>query len=268
MVPLGVCAMAVSTAVFPTLARHSAANEQTEMRELFGLTLRMILFLTVPATVGLVVLGRPIIELLFERDLFTAAVTDAVLVALICYAVGLPGHSLVEIVDRAYYALHDTGTPVKAAAVSMLVNLGLSASVVVLAGRGTVPCEQAYAGRPSPIRRRPGWKPVCSSAGSGRRGGGGPDLLPLAVAVLRYLAAALAMGVVLVLFGDALDPVVDTTHFAGKLVLVGTSRSVRLLTYLAVSLGLGSREPRLLLGLLRRWSLPRPSWAAHEDLLY
>ena len=82
MVPLGVCAMAVSTAVFPTLARHSAANEQAEMRELFGLTLRMILFLTVPATVGLVILGRPIIELLFERDLFTVAVTDAVLIAL------------------------------------------------------------------------------------------------------------------------------------------------------------------------------------------
>src|SRR5581483_4463538 len=60
MVPLGVCAMAVSTAVFPTLARHSAAEERGEMRELFGLTLRMILFLAVPAMVGLVTLGRPI----------------------------------------------------------------------------------------------------------------------------------------------------------------------------------------------------------------
>jgi putative peptidoglycan lipid II flippase len=252
MVPLGVCAMAVSTAVFPTLARHSAANEQTEMRELFGLTLRMILFLTVPATVGLVVLGRPIIELLFERDLFTAAVTDAVLIALTCYAIGLPGHSLVEIVDRAFYALHDTGTPVKAAAVSMLVNLGLSTSVVILAGRGTVPWEQAYAGLALANSAAAWMEASLLVWWLRRRGGGGPDLLPLAVAVVRYLAAALAMGIVLVLMGDALATAVDTTHFAGKLVLVGTLVSVGLLTYLAVSLGLGSREPRLLLALLRR----------------
>jgi putative peptidoglycan lipid II flippase len=252
MVPLGVCAMAVSTAVFPTLARHSAANEQTEMRELFGLTLRMILFLTVPATVGLIVLGRPIVELLFERDLFTAAVTSAVLIALTCYALGLPGHSLVEIVDRAFYALHDTGTPVKAAAVSMLVNLGLSTSVVILAGRGAVPWEHAYAGL-ALANSAAAWTEASLLVWwLRRRGGGGPGFFALAVAVLRYLAATLAMGVVLVLLGDALSNAVDTTHFAGKLVSVGTLVGVGLLTYLAVSLGLGSREPRLLLALLRR----------------
>jgi putative peptidoglycan lipid II flippase len=252
MVPLGVCAMAVSTAVFPTLARQSAANEQTEMRELFGLTLRMILFLTVPATVGLVVLGRPIIELLFERDLFTAAVTDAVLIALTCYALGLPGHSLVEIVDRAFYALHDTATPVKAAVASMLVNLGLSAGVVVLAVRGAVPGEHAYAGL-ALANAAAAWPDAALLVWwLRRRGRGGPDLFPLAVAVLRYLAASLAMGILLVLLGDALAAVVDTTRLGGKLVVVGTLVSSGLLTYLGVSLGLGSREPRLLLSLLRR----------------
>src|SRR5918997_708824 len=60
MVPLGVFGMAMSTAVFPTLARQRAAGEQTEMGELFGLTLRVILFLTIPAAVGLVLVGGPI----------------------------------------------------------------------------------------------------------------------------------------------------------------------------------------------------------------
>jgi putative peptidoglycan lipid II flippase len=222
------------------------------MRELFGLTLRMILFLTVPATVGLIVLGRPIIELLFERDLFTAAVTEAVLIALTCYALGLPGHSLVEIVDRAFYALHDTATPVKAAVASMLVNLTLSAGVVILAVRGAVPGEHAYAGL-ALANSAAAWTEASLLVWwLRRRGGGGPDLVPLAVAVLRYLAAALAMGVLLVLLGDALAVVVDTTRLGGKLVVVGTLVGAGLFAYLAVSLGLGSREPRLLLSLLRR----------------
>ena len=154
--------------------------------------------------------------------------------------------------DRAFYALHDTATPVKAAAVSMLVNLGLSASVVILAGRGAVPWEHAYAGL-ALANSAAAWTEASLLVWwLRRRGGGGPELLPMALAVLRYLAAALAMGVVLVLLGDALANVVDTTRLAGKLVAVSTLVGVGLLTYLAVSLGLGSREPRLLLALLRR----------------
>ena len=77
MLPLGVFGMAVSTAIFPTLARQSAAGERAEMGELFGLTLRVILYLTIPAAIGLIVLGRPIVQLLFERGSFTPALTQA-----------------------------------------------------------------------------------------------------------------------------------------------------------------------------------------------
>jgi putative peptidoglycan lipid II flippase len=122
MTPL-VLAMAVSTAVFPTLAEESASNHPDAVREVFVISLRTILFLTVPMAVGLMTLGEPLIRLLFEYGAFTAESTRLTYWALIWYAIGLAGHATVEIVDRVYYALHDTWTPVKAASLAFGINL-------------------------------------------------------------------------------------------------------------------------------------------------
>ena len=124
MTPL-VLAMAVSTAVFPTLAEESASNHPDAVREVFLISLRTILFLTVPMAVGLMTLGEPLIRLLFEYGAFTAESTSRTNWALIWYAIGLAGHATVEIVDRVYYALHDTWTPVKAASLAFGINLVL-----------------------------------------------------------------------------------------------------------------------------------------------
>jgi putative peptidoglycan lipid II flippase len=251
MVPLGVFGMAVSTAVFPTLARQSAAGEDAEMGELFGLSLRMILYLTVPAAVGLIVIGEPIVRLLFERASFTPDVTRATALAVAVYALGLPGHSVVEIVDRAFYALHDTRTPVKAAALAVLLNVLLSAAVVVGALRGAVPMERAYAGL-ALANAIAAWVEAgllvawlhARTGGLGLRGLGG-DLL-------RYLAAALLMGGLLVGLDDLLLGKLDASRLSGQLAYVGTLIAVGLAAYLLCSVLLHSREPRLLLGLLRR----------------
>ncbi len=125
MTPL-VLAMAVSTAVFPTLAEESARAHTDTVSEVFLLSLRTILFLTVPMAVGLITLGEPLIRLLFERGEFTALSTTMTAYALAFYAVGLAGHATVEIVDRVFYALNDTRTPVLIASVAFVANLGLS----------------------------------------------------------------------------------------------------------------------------------------------
>lgn len=125
MSPL-VLAMAVSTAVFPTLAAESALEHREEVRRLFLLSLRMILFLTVPASIGLIALGEPIIRLFFERGEFTAESTRLTAFALKFYALGLVGHATVEIVDRVFYAFHDTWTPVRVATGAIVANILLS----------------------------------------------------------------------------------------------------------------------------------------------
>src|SRR5262245_34349696 len=111
MTPLAL-AMAVGTAVFPTLTQASTRNQETQFQQVFRLSLRMILFVTIPASVGLVVIGQPIVRLFFERNQFTAQSTAATAYALGFFAIGLAGHATVEIMDRVFYALHNTKTPV------------------------------------------------------------------------------------------------------------------------------------------------------------
>ena len=126
MTPLAL-AMAMGTAVFPTLSEASALETAArEFEQVFQLSLRMILFLTIPASVGLMVLGEPVIRLFFERDQFNAESTSATAYALVFFAIGLAGHATVEIVDRVFYALHDTRSPVLVAVSAIGLNVVLS----------------------------------------------------------------------------------------------------------------------------------------------
>jgi putative peptidoglycan lipid II flippase len=126
LLPQGVFAQAVGTAAFPTFSDQAARGEWSEMRGTLAATLRAVFFLSLPATAGLVALGRPIVGLLFERGAFAAASTEAVTWALSLFALGLVGHAGLEIVARAFYALHDTFTPVWVGAVAVGLNVGLS----------------------------------------------------------------------------------------------------------------------------------------------
>lgn len=126
LLPLGIFAQAIGIAAFPTFAAQVAAGEHVEMRRGFGLILRTIFFVTLPAAAGLVVLGAPLVQILYERGQFTAQSTQAVVFALQFYALGLVFHAGVEIIVRAYYALHDTLTPVIVGVAAMLLNIVLS----------------------------------------------------------------------------------------------------------------------------------------------
>lgn len=126
MLPQGVFAQAVGTAAFPTFAEQVARGERDEMRSTLVATLRAVFFLSIPATVGLLMLGRPLVGLLFERGAFEAGSTEAVTWALAFYALGLVGYAGLEIVARAFYALHDTLTPVWVGGLAMGLNVALS----------------------------------------------------------------------------------------------------------------------------------------------
>jgi putative peptidoglycan lipid II flippase len=127
LLPQGVFAQAVGTAVFPTLSTQAARGQERELRSTLLRTLQVLMALTIPASVGLAILGAPIIELVFQRGEFDAASTQSVSWALGFFAVGLVGHSALEILGRAFYAMHDTWTPAGAAVIAVALNgiLGL-----------------------------------------------------------------------------------------------------------------------------------------------
>ena len=126
LLPQGVFAQAVATAAFPTFSTQAAKGQHAEMRRTLAATLRAVLYLAVPAAVGLLVLRLPLVQLIFERGAFTATSTRMVAWALALYALGLPAHSVVEIVVRAFYAMHDTKTPVAVGVAAMGLNVALS----------------------------------------------------------------------------------------------------------------------------------------------
>lgn len=126
MLPHGIVAQSVATAHFPTLSHQWAEGNRAGMRQTFSAALRLILFLTVPASLGLLLLRVPLIELLFQRGAFDRHSTQATAWALQFYALGLAFHAGVEICARTFYALRDTRTPVLVGGGAMLLNVALS----------------------------------------------------------------------------------------------------------------------------------------------
>jgi putative peptidoglycan lipid II flippase len=134
--PETIIGTAFGLVALPTLAEFAARRDVPGLRRTLAETLRAVLALTVPAALGLVLLGRPLLGLLYERGAFDLAAGDAVYVALRWYAVGLVGHSCLELVARAFFAQQDTVRPLIIAAVWSSVSVGLGVGLMKAMGHG------------------------------------------------------------------------------------------------------------------------------------
>jgi putative peptidoglycan lipid II flippase len=124
--PIGVFAIAVSTVVYPVIARHAVEGKYEAMGEDYRKGVRLILVINVPAAAGLALLSRPIVRLLFQHGEFTATDAHAMAVLLALFVIGMPFFSVVNLTVRAFYSVKDTATPVKVALIDFTVNLLLS----------------------------------------------------------------------------------------------------------------------------------------------
>lgn len=144
--PLGLVATAVSFAILPELSRrtaegerreadtqHASRNAPTEFQTTLAFGIKLVLLLILPATVGLFVLARPIVALLFERGAFTPIDTAATTLALQCYLIGLPFAAIDQPLVFAFYARKNTLTPnlvqFGAVGVYLIVALALMRSI-------------------------------------------------------------------------------------------------------------------------------------------
>ena len=128
--PLGVFAIAVGTATLPSFSDQVALGRIDELKRTIAFSLRLILFITIPATVALIVLRVPIISVLFQRGEFSAQATTLTAQALLCYTVGLWAFSVIRIIVSAFYSLQDTRSPMKAAIVALVVNAVFSVALM------------------------------------------------------------------------------------------------------------------------------------------
>ncbi|MEX1019331.1 MAG: murein biosynthesis integral membrane protein MurJ [Litorilinea sp.] len=126
LLPLGLFAQSVATVAFPALSAQIAVGDWQGMADSFVRILRIVIFLTVPAAFALFVLRVPLVQAVFERREFGPESTQLVAFALQFYALGLVAHAVVEIAVRAFYAMHDTWTPVRVGIGAMILNIALS----------------------------------------------------------------------------------------------------------------------------------------------
>jgi len=124
--PVGIIAVSIATAVFPTLARQAAGQDSAGLRATTAFGLRMVLVLILPVLALVLVLADPLVRLLFQRGEFTSSATAAVAAALRGYTVGLGAVAAYYIITRAFYALQDMATPVKVGGGMILFNAVLA----------------------------------------------------------------------------------------------------------------------------------------------
>lgn len=241
MLPLGVFAMAISTAVFPTMAAQSALDRTAELRRTLTSTLSLILYLTIPSSVGLIVLGEPIIRLLLQHGDFTPQATSATAYALGFFALGLAGHATVEIVDRVFYALHDTRTPVTVAFLAFVVNVALSLILMRVLSFGGLALANAVAGVVEAS--------VLVVVLSGRLAG--VRLAGLAAPVLVFGLWSVAQGAAAAAVSGHLASVLDLDSLVGRLLQVGLAVFAGALVYGGLSYFARSPEFMGVLGIVR-----------------
>ncbi|MEI7705014.1 MAG: murein biosynthesis integral membrane protein MurJ [Deltaproteobacteria bacterium] len=123
--PLGVFGVAIATVAGAGVAQRVAAGDMDGVKETLGSALRLVAFLNVPASVGLITLATPIISLVYEHGRFSAADASATADALVFYAVGLYGYSAVKVLAPAFYALDEPRIPVIGSVVGMASNVVL-----------------------------------------------------------------------------------------------------------------------------------------------
>ena len=132
--PIGLFGVSIAAASLPTVSRHAAHEDFKGMRDTLSRALRLMLMLNVPATIGLIALGHPIVQLIFERGSFTSVDTVSTTAALLFFAPGLVGYSAVRIAVPAFYALGNSLLPAYISMATVVLNIALNLVLVNLIG--------------------------------------------------------------------------------------------------------------------------------------
>ena len=129
--PLGLIGIGLGTVLLPTISAQLGRGDDKHAMETQNRGMELALFLTLPATVALIVCGQPIVAALFQHGAFSSEDTIATAQALAAFSIGLPSYILVKVLTPGFYARSDTRTPVRYATISMVVNLVLNLALIL-----------------------------------------------------------------------------------------------------------------------------------------
>lgn len=224
LLPIGIFGMALGQAAFPTLATLVATGDWPRMRSIVLSTMRIIIYLSVPVSLGMMILAEPITRLLLVHGKFTIGQAPLVYIPLIYFAVGIPGLALIEILVRVFYALQDARTAVEIGIAELFFFIGLSILLIQPMGAGGVALAQGIGSTGEALvlllllRPRMGWfdlRPLVSfTAGV------------VAASLVATLAALLTYTLLVVVLPTPNGGVSGTTILSTQLVLAALAGAV------------------------------------------
>ena len=120
--PIGLFGVAIGTASIPVLSRMASEGKIKDFRDTLSSSINLVFLMTLPSACGLIVLGEPIIRLIYVRGAFKEADVPMTALALAGYSIGLTGYAAIKVLSPAFYALDDAKTPMIIALASIVVN--------------------------------------------------------------------------------------------------------------------------------------------------
>jgi putative peptidoglycan lipid II flippase len=130
--PIGVFGVAIGTAAIPTLSRLASEENFVKFRNTLADAVKLVFLLAIPSACGLIVLGNPIVSLIYQRGEFDGFDTNMTAWALAAYSIGLAGYAAIKVLSPAFYALDDAKTPMYISLVSILVHVPASFGLMQL----------------------------------------------------------------------------------------------------------------------------------------
>ena len=134
LIVVGVFSYTLSNIIFPELSKLSADSKKDEFVKVLNKSLKISIFFIIPMAVGIGFLSTSIIGIIYERGEFTAHSTDLTAAALMFYAIGMIGYGIMEVLNKAFYAMQDAKTPMIVSAIAIVLNIILSIVFVNMIG--------------------------------------------------------------------------------------------------------------------------------------
>ena len=241
--PLGIFATAIATAIFPSMTTQAAVGDMQEMKKSLSLGVRTVLFVTLPAAVGLALVAQPVIRLLYEfSGNFTATDTALAAQALIWYCVGLPGYAAVQVIIRGFYAIQNTVTPVVVSAMAIVINIAFSLLLVGPWQHVGLALAYSLAGIAQCIllviflRRRIGQM----------------DLKHVALTIMKTILACVAMGLCVWAVSSAVEGLIGVENKLAQLIQVCAGIGIGVCVFFAAAWFMKMEEMKLVTDLISR----------------
>lgn len=209
---IAVFIMAITTVIFPMLSQAFSQDDIHQVKEILGQGINIILLITVPATLGILLLAEPLVHLFFERGAFDATATYMTSQALKYYSIGLVGSSLRLMLNKVYYSFQDTITPMKNGVIAVVLNLVLNLILIRTMWHSGLALATSISATVTTILLFLSLRKKIGSIG----------LMEYLICFTKTLVASLAMGLVVYLLFFKLGALLPATKLVQMALLLGS----------------------------------------------